>query len=184
MSEIVTRGKRTAHAPSAWQMEQAMSVLLATAARLREDDPELMQDERLFADMLEGETGDAMEVLDRVIRASIVAASFAKEATERAGAIAERATRYRLRADALRGCAFAALTALELPKREQPDFTASVRAGQPNVFIEDEAAVPDPLCRVTRTPDKTLIRAALKGGSTVAGAVLLAGIPSLSVRTR
>src|ERR1700728_1671201 len=80
--------KRAApHQPSARQMEQAMSVLLATAARLREEDPELMQDERLFADTLEGESGDAMEVLDRIVRASIVAASFAKEAKERADAL-------------------------------------------------------------------------------------------------
>jgi Siphovirus Gp157 len=176
--------KTAPFAPSAWQMEQAMSVLLSTAARLREEDPELMQDERLFADMLEGETDNAMDVLDRIIRASIVATSFAKEAAERADAIADRARRYKARADNLRGCAFAALYALELPKLERPDFTASVRAGQSSVFVEDEAAVPDALCRFTRTPDKTLIGAALKAGNTVAGAKLLDGIPSLSVRTR
>jgi hypothetical protein len=173
-----------ARQPSPYQLEQAMSVLLSTASRLREDDPELMQDERLFADMLEGESGDAMEMLERVIRASVVAASFAKEAKDRADAIAERAARYKARAEALRGCAFAALTALELPKLERPDFTASVRAGQPSVFIADEAAVPDALCRTTRTPDKTLIAAALKAGETVPGAELLDGIPSLAVRTR
>lgn len=176
--------KSVTQGPSAWQMEQAMSVLLATAARLREDDPELMADERLFQDMLDGEGGDAMEVLDRVIRASVVAASFAKEAAERADAIAERAKRYRYRADTLRGCAFAALTVLGIQKREQPDYTASVRAGQPSVFIEDDAAVPNGLCRVTRIPDKTAIGAALKAGKIVPGAVLLDGISSLAVRVR
>jgi Siphovirus Gp157 len=171
-------------APSAWRIEQAMSVLLATASRLREEDPELMEDERLFADMLEGETDNAMDVLDRVVRASIIATSFAKEAKERADAILERVARYKARADSLRGCVFAALTALEISKIERADFTVSVRAGQKSVFIEDEAAVPDAMCRTTRTPDKVLIGAALKAGNTVAGAVLLDGIPSLSVRTR
>jgi hypothetical protein len=176
--------KPPARQPSSWQLEQAMSVLLSTAARLREDDPDLMQDERLFADMLEGESGDAMEILDRVIRASIVAQSFAEEAAERADAIAERAKRYKTRADALRGCAFAALTALDLPRLERPDFTASIRAGQASVFIEDEAAVPDSLCRTTRTPDKTLIGVALKAGNVVTGARMLDGIASLTIRTR
>ena len=186
-AEAERRGKKrnvAPHQPSAWQLEQAMSVLLATAARLRTEDSELMEDERLFADMLEGEGGDAMDVLDRVIRASIVATSFAKEAKERADAIAERAARYKARADNLRGCAFAALTALELPKVERPDFTASVRAGQASVFIEDDAAVPDAMCKITRTPDKTMIGVALRAGNVVPGAALLDGIPSLAVRTR
>lgn len=170
--------------PSAWRMEQAMSVLQATAARLRTEDPDIAEDERLFADMLEGEGGDAMDVLDRVIRASIVAASFAEEAKARAAAVAERSARYKARADALRGCAFAALTALEMSKLERPDFTASVRAGRAAVFVEDEGAIPDAFVCVTRTPDKTLIGAALRAGQLVPGASMLDGIPSLAVRTR
>ena len=168
--------------PSPYQIEQAMSVLSSTAAMLREADPEIATDQKLLLDMLEGEGGDAMEVLDRVIRASIEANVFAKAAKERSDAIADRATRYKARADALRGCAFAALSALDISKLERPDFTASIRAGQQSAFITDETLIPDGFMRVVKSPNKSAITEALKAGTDVSGAELRNGAPSLTVR--
>jgi len=161
-----------------------MSALLAVRQRLLQDDPDLADDEQLFSDMLEGEGGDAMEVLHRVLRASIAAKDMAEAADSRAIEIAARRDRYRRRAEALRGAAFAALDALGIKKLELPDLTASVRAGQPVVVITDEAALPEVCIRVTREPDKALIAAALKGGREVPGAELSNSSPSLTVRTR
>jgi len=171
-------------APSAYRMEQAMSALLAVRQRLLQDDPDLADDERLFSDMLEGESGDAMEVLHRVLRASIAAKDMAEAADTRASDIAARRDRYRRRAEALRGAAFAALDALGIKKLELPDLTASVRAGQPVVVITDETALPEAFIRTKRDPDKALINAALKAGNTVPGAELSNSTPSLAVRTR
>lgn len=168
---------------SAWKMEQAMSALMAVRARLLEDDPDIAADERLMHDMLEGESGDAMDVLDRVIRASIVAASQARAAEELARSIMARAARYNARAENLRGATFAALTALELKRHERPDFTISIRTGQPRVVITDEASLPDAFVKIKREPDKTLIGAALKAGQAVAGAEMSNSAPSLQVRT-
>jgi hypothetical protein len=171
-------------APSSYRMEQAMSVLLAVRQRLLQDDPDLADDERLFADMLEGESGDAMEVLDRVLRAAVYAKTMAKAAKERAAEIGERAARYERREASLRGAAFAVLDALGLPKRELPDLTASIRAGQPAVVITDETALPEVFVRVKREPDKTLIGAALRAGREVPGAVMNNSMPTLTVRVK
>ncbi len=169
---------------SAFRMEQAMSVLLAVRQRLLQDDPDLADDEKLFTDMLDGEGGDAMEVLDRVLRAAVHAKTMAKAAKERAAEIGERAARYDRREASLRGAAFAALDALGLSKRELPDLTASIRAGQPVVIVTDADVLPEAFVRVKREPDKTLIGAALKAGNTVEGAELSNSTPSLTVRTK
>jgi hypothetical protein len=168
--------------PSAWKLEQAMSVLLSVRQRLLDDDPDMAADEALMHDMLEGETGNAMDVLDAVIRASIAAAGLAEEAAARAKNISARAARYKARAESLRGAAFAALTALELKRHERPDFTATVRAGQPAVIITDEDLLPAAFVRTKTEPDKTLIAAALKAGQAVPGADLTNATPSLMVK--
>jgi Siphovirus Gp157 len=169
--------------PSAWKLEQAMSVLLSVRQRLLDDDPEMASDEKLFSDMLDGESGDAMEVLDAVIRASIIATSMAAEAASRAKSISDRATRYKARAEALRGAAFGALSALDIRRHERPDFTASIRMGQPAVVITDESALPAAFVRTKTEPEKTLIAAALKAGQDVPGAALTNQTPSIQVRT-
>lgn len=171
-------------APSPFRLEQAMSVLMSVRSRLLEDDPDLADDERLMADMLEGETGDAMEVLHRMVRASMHAKSMAEAAKQRAADIAARAERYARRDAALRGGVFAAMDALGLRKLEAEDFTAGISAGTPSVVIADETALPDEFMRVEKAPNKTAISAALKGGATVPGAFLSNGLPRLSVRTK
>ena len=170
--------------PSPWQLEQAMSVLLSVRRRLLDDDPDIGNDERLFAGMLEGESGDAMDVIDNVIRASIEAASRAQAAKDIADHAAERAARYKRRAEALRGAAFAALSALDLRRLERPDFTATIGNGQRAVVITDEAALDRRFIRVTEAPDKAAIAAALKAGETVEGATMQNANPVLTVRVR
>lgn len=170
--------------PSPFQLEQAMSVLMAVRSRLLEDDPDLADDERLMADMLEGETGDAMEVLHRMVRASLHAKSMAEAAKLRAADIAARAERYARRDAALRGGVFAAMDALQLRKIEQPDFTAGISAGTAGVVITDETVLPEAFVRTKREPDKATIAAALKAGDAVPGAELGNGPPRLTVRTK
>ena len=169
---------------SPYRLEQAMSALLSVRQRLLEEDPDIAHDERLLADMLEGETGDAMEVLHRILRASVRADALANAAHAMADDMEARADRFRARREALRGAAFAALDALGLSKLELPDMTVSVKRGQPRVVVTDEEALPEAMIRVTRSPDKSLIGAALKAGNTVAGAELSNGLPSLQVRTK
>lgn len=170
-------------APSAYQLEQAMAVLLSARERLLTEEPDLADDDKLFQDMLDGET-DALDVLRRVIRASIEAKALAQAAQARIDEIRERKERFMRRSDALRGMAFAAMDALGLRKMEEGDFTASLRPGQPAVVITDETRLPEAFVRVKREPDKALISAALKAGQNVDGAELSNGMPTITVRTR
>ncbi len=170
--------------PTAWQLEQAMACLMAVRSRLLEEDPDLADDERLMADMLEGESGDALEVLHRMVRASLHAKSMAEAAKQRAADITARAARYAKREGDLRGGVFAAMEALGMRKLEAPDFTASVSAGAASVVITDEDQLPDAFVRITRSPDKAAIGAAIKVGDTVSGAEISNGLPRLTVRTK
>lgn len=169
---------------SPYKLEQAFSALLAARQRLLAEDPDIASDERLFSDMLEGEAGDAMEMLDRVLRASVHARDMSDAAQARAEEITARYNRYKKRAEALRGVAFAVMDALDLRRRELPDLTASIAAGRPSVVIVDEAALPDQFIRTRREPDKTALLQAMKAGEAVTGATLSNSLPSLQVRTK
>ena len=171
-------------APSAFRLEQAMSALMEKRDQLLREYPEMADDDRLLSDMLDGESGDAMEVIDRVIRAAIEADMLAKGAKERRNEIAERQARFERRRDNLRAMAFAAFEAIGMSKREAPDFTASIRAGTASVVITDEKLLPEALIRVKREPDKTLIGAALKNGREVPGATLSNPMPTIAIRTK
>lgn len=170
--------------PSPFKMQQAMTILAGLRDTLLAIDPTIADDPRLFADMLEGEGGDAVAVIERVIRASIDADCMAEAAKLRKQDIAERQTRYERRCAALRKVAFDVLEALGLPRLEREDFTASVgdRAGK--VIITDEKALPKAFTRTTIEPDKTLIAAELKAGRRVRGAVLSNPERGLTIRTR
>lgn len=170
--------------PNAWRLEQAMAALHSARRRLLEEDPDIASDERLFSDMLEGESGDAMDVLDRVLRASQEAKAMAAMAEARASEMSLRRDRYKARSEALRGAAFAAMDSLGMRRRDLPELTASISAGQVAVVITDETQLPEAFIRVKREPDKALISAALKAGNTVAGAEITNGLPRLTVRTK
>lgn len=161
-----------------------MSVLMSVRARLLEDDPDLADDEKLLIDCLEGETGDAIEVLHRMVRASLHAKSMAEAARQRSADITARAERYARRDAALRRAVFAAMDAIGMRKMEQPDFSVGISAGTASVVITDETQLPEAFMRVEKSPNKTAIGAALKGGASVPGAELSNGLPRLNVRTK
>lgn len=195
--EIIRQDDRRRQAPSAFALEQAMSALQAARQRLLEEDPDLAADETLMADILGSDpnTVDAMDVLHRVLRASVHAKSMAAAAEARAAEIELRRDRYRRRAESLVTAAFNAMAALDLRKVELPDLTASLRAGAQSVVILDEDALPDEYVRVatTRTPDKKAIRDALMRrsesadpdqGNDIPGATLSNGLPSLMIKVK
>lgn len=172
------------NAPSPYALEQAMSVLMAVRQRLLEEDPDIAGDERLFADMLDGESGDAMQVIHRMVRATLHANSMAIAAKIRAQDIQERSKRYANREEALRAAVMAAMEALSLRRIEEPDFTVGISAGTSSVQITDVDALPDAFVAIERKPDKSTIGAALKAGQEVAGATLSNATPRLTIRAR
>lgn len=143
-----------------------MRIDLSHIARTADEIDQLCggDDERLFHDMLVGETD-----IDRIV--SRIHEQIARDEEvlvgigERRAALDERKARIARRKDAAKGLIGKVLRAGHLAKLELPDVTYSVRDGKPSLKIVDPAAVPAELQRVKAEPDKTAINAAFADAS-------------------
>jgi hypothetical protein len=172
---------------SPWKQQQAASLICAVRERLLAEDPDIAADPDLWRDTLDGES-DAVELIRRLIRASIDADLFAEAARKRQAEIAGRAERAERRKQAFRAAAFALMDLAGITKLPEPDFLARIQAGQPHLADLDEAALPPEFVEVevtvTRRPLKDRILAELKAGRTIPGARLLRSLPFLVVQRR
>jgi len=163
------------NSPSAWQIEQAMSVFQSLE---RNFNPET------DGEALEIAQSDVHTMLHRVIRAALEAESFADAVALRVKDLAERKARYERRAEQLRGVAFAVMDVLGEQKITQPDFTASIRAGSQRPTVVDEDAVPMEYKRTVISVDKVAINTAIKDGVVIPGVEMSNAFPSLSIRSK
>jgi hypothetical protein len=170
--------------PSPNALHRATLTLQAVRAQLLAIDPTIVEDLALFTDTLDGEGGNALDVIADMVRAALDAEAMGEALKERASAMAARKARLERRATALRQGVLDALLAVGLPKLEREDFTASVGNGYQKVLITEIKLVPDAYVKTTREPMKTEIGAALKAGTAVPGAVLSNAGNSLTVRVR
>jgi len=145
--------------------------------------PELADDETLRHDMIEGST-EAFDLLSLIVRRVGATKALAAGTAEYGKEIAERKARFERRVEAYRTLAVKLLRRANLPKAELPEGTLSVRDGAPKLFISNEDAIPDALCKLTPSPDKTAIREALEAGADVDWAALVPGDPVLTIRTK
>ena len=107
--------------------------------RLLANYPDL--DEEAQADTLEGIT-DLHEMIAAVIRSALVDEALHAGLRFRVEDMRERLSRLELRAAKKRQLALEAMTEVGLNKLEQPDFTASARAGSPSLVVIAEDAIP------------------------------------------
>ena len=84
-----------------------------------------------------------------------------------------------------RQLALEAMSEVGLKKLEQPDFTASARAGSPSLVVVAEDVIPEAYW-VPQPPklDRQSLLADLKRGEEIPGAQLGNPKPSLAVRTK
>jgi Siphovirus Gp157 len=164
------------------QNELAMSVVLyqrLKAEILRNEDG-IADDDQALLDTLEG-SSDINEQIAALLRD-------AQRCDVMSNGIAEiisdnNVRRHRLDAKSarLRAMSLAAMQECGIPKIQAPDLTISIAAGVPSVVITDEAAVPDHLCKIERTPKKNEIAKILKSGEFVPYATLSNAVPVLKV---
>jgi hypothetical protein len=97
----------------------------------------------------------------------------------------ERLSRLALRASKKRELALEAMTEAELPKLEQPDFTAWARAGSPSLIVVAEDEIPDTywIPQPAKLNRQTML-GELKRGVAIPGAQLSNPQPVLMVRTK
>jgi Siphovirus Gp157 len=153
------------NAPSAWRIGEVMRAWQQARNRLLADDPELASDEAELAELLGPEQDDALSILNRLLRAAVRAEDLSVSAVKRAEEIGARAKRFADRSTAMRTAAFHVMEAMDKTRYELPDVTASMRAGQPSVFIINEELLPKDCIRTipeSKEPDKKIIGSRLK----------------------
>ena len=163
--------------------DHAITFLRARLASLRETHPELFEDDDTASLVLESET-DFHEVLGRLVEAVAHSEGVASAIAARVKELGQRQARYETRGDKLRGLVHELMDAAGQTKVSLPTATLSIRAGTAKVVVIDEAGIPDEFWKTTRSLDKAALSAALKAGTTVDGAALGNGNPSLSIRTK
>ena len=145
--------------------------------------PELVEDEVLRLDMIEGST-DLVDFVRRLERSRQDASALTEAIAMNVDALRARAARFERREQAIRDLMFRMLELAHLKKLEMPEATVSVRVGVPKVIVTDEAALPDEFCRIKREPDKGKIKAALAELKPVPGAALSNAEDTLAIRVK
>lgn len=143
--------------------------------------PELAEDEDLRRDMLEGSTA-AYDVLTRLVNIERDADSMSRAVSSRIADLQTRKARADKRKDMARTLILRVKQAVGIKKAPLVEATVSVSKGRDSVEIVDETAVPPRFLKVVKTPDKTLIKAALDAGKAVRGAEIKTGEPTITVR--
>lgn len=159
-----------------------LAVKLQIDALFREF-PEMVDDELLRADMIEGST-DIHKFLSTAERVRQEAVAMVKGTDLVMADLLHRKRRFERRDEALRRLMFKLLQMAGVRTITLPEATLSLRNGTPSVIITDESALPNDLCRFKREPDKTKIKASLQTGTHVPGATLSNAEENLTILTK
>jgi Gp157 protein len=141
-------------------------------------------DDETLADTLEGIT-DLHEMIAAVIRSALVDEALGSGLRTRLDDMKERQSRLKVRASKKHELALQAMNETGLTKLEQPDFTASTRAGVPALVVVSEQNIPEAYW-LTQAPklDRQGLLGELKRGSAIPGVELSNPKPVLMVRTK
>lgn len=156
------------------QVERIMSRLMAEV-------PELAEDEGLRLDTLEGCT-EGIEALRIIVRLMQEADAFASGLDATIEQMQARKARFVKQVATYRDLIQRIMEAAEVAKVQVPEATLSLRPGPPKVVIGAEDEIPAEYFRHEIRPNLSAIRDALKAGTSVPGASLSNGAPSLTVR--
>ena len=141
-------------------------------------------DDETVADTLEGIT-DLQEMIAAVIRSALVDEALHAGLRFRVDDMKERLSRLELRAAKKRQLALEALIEVGLTKLEQPDFTASTRAGSPALVVIAEDRIPETYWRPQPAKlDRQAILGEIKRGVEIPGTQMSNPAPVLMVRTK
>jgi hypothetical protein len=146
--------------------------------------PEILEDDEAWQMSLESET-DLPALMTAIVRKIEDAKALAVGTKDRLEELEKRKARFEDRVEAMRQLAFKMMQAAEVSKLELAEATLSLRNGAQQIVGEaDPSALPDELCKISRSPDRTKIKDALKAGQTVPGFSLSNAAPSLSIRVK
>jgi hypothetical protein len=115
--------------------------------------PELTDDADTLLDTLSG-LDNLEEQIVAVMRQVAEREAHGKALGELIEGMQTRKQRLESGAKRLRAAVLHAMTEAKVPRIKSADMSLSVGAGKPRLVIIDDAAVPEALCRIERTPNK------------------------------
>lgn len=146
--------------------------------------PELLEDEEAWLATLESET-DFDGILTTIVRRIEDTKILVIGTKDRLEELEHRKERFEHRVNTLRELAFKIMQSAEIAKRELPEATLSLRAGQQQLIGDAlPESLPDEFCKISRNLDRAKIKEALKAGQTIPGFVLSNSQPTLSIRIK
>jgi len=148
---------------------------------LLNEHPELIGDEELKIDMLQGST-DFYELVEKIHRNIMENTALLHGLHELVDGLNKRKTALGSRIDFQRALIKRLMEAADQRSIDLPAAKISLGKSPAKVIITDESAIPDEFVRVKREPNKTAIKEALVGGKDVPGATLSNGGTSLTIR--
>lgn len=143
--------------------------------------PQLAEDEELLKDTLEGNTR-LHEIMEKFLSSMRENETLAEAVSQRVGKLRERQTRLTHRAQFYRTLMYRLLERTGVKSISLPEAKISVVNSPDKVIVTDESAIPDAFCRITKEPNKTAIKNALKSGTIIPGATLSNGGTTIQVR--
>lgn len=141
-------------------------------------------DQDTIRDTLEGIT-TLHELIAEIIRSALIDEALQNGLRLRLQEMRERLARLEVRSAKKRELAVGAMQEADIRKLEQPDFTASARAGSPALLVIAEDQIPAAYW-VPQPPklDRQALLGGLKRGEPISGVQLSNSQPVLSVRTK
>ena len=167
---------------SAELLRTEVSTYLILAEQLKARFGEL--DDDTLADTLEG-ISQLPELVTQIVRSGLEDEVLVNALKQRLDEMQARLARLKERHDKKRAMAAWAMSQADIPRIQAPDFSLSLRPGSQRLEICDETLVPAQFF-VPQQPrlDRAGLSVILKGGETVAGAVLVQGEPTIQVRVK
>jgi hypothetical protein len=140
-------------------------------------------DEATLADTVEGLV-NLHELLTAIVRGALDDEAMIEAIKLRVSDMTARLARLRARAERRRQIVREAMADAHINKLTVPDFTASLRPGQPHVVVTDESIIPKIFFEQIERLKKRELGEAMKDGAEVTGAALSNPEMVLSVRTK
>jgi hypothetical protein len=159
----------------------AVEGVVSQIAALKQEFPQLADDDDLLADTLEGET-DLHRVVSKLVTMVRESDMMQAALAARIQDLGERRTRQTMRMNFYRGLIHRLMIAANSGPIATVEGKVSVANSPDKVIITDEAAIPDEFMRIKREPDRTLIKKALNANIYVPGATLSNGGTTIVIR--
>lgn len=163
-------------------LQSELHAYAALRQQLLADLPDL--DDETLTDTLEGAT-NLREVLSEVVRSALLDEALAEGLKARIAEMKARHDRLQTRAARKRELVLRTMQTAGIGKLTEPDFSASLRQGQPTLELQAEDKIPAAYWKPQPDKlDRQGLIAALRGGVVVEGASLLPPVAQLSIRSK